>query len=80
MLTETLVSLDVRDSQGRTALYLAAQRGFARCVEMLLKHGATCLLKDYRRKWTPLHAAGVCVCVYVCVSVFRCVIESVEMF
>uniref|UniRef100_A0A8C5BHE1 Serine/threonine-protein phosphatase 6 regulatory ankyrin repeat subunit C n=1 Tax=Gadus morhua TaxID=8049 RepID=A0A8C5BHE1_GADMO len=59
VLTETLVSLDVRDSQGRTALYLAAQRGFARCVEMLLKHGATCLLKDYRRKWTPLHAAGV---------------------
>ncbi|KAJ3602376.1 hypothetical protein NHX12_030132 [Muraenolepis orangiensis] len=41
VLTETLVSLDVRDSQGRTALYLAAQRGFARCVEMLLKHGAT---------------------------------------
>uniref|UniRef100_A0A8C5B5F6 Serine/threonine-protein phosphatase 6 regulatory ankyrin repeat subunit C n=1 Tax=Gadus morhua TaxID=8049 RepID=A0A8C5B5F6_GADMO len=58
VLTETLVSLDVRDSQGRTALYLAAQRGFARCVEMLLKHGATCLLKDYRRKWTPLHAAA----------------------
>ncbi|KAM4613834.1 serine/threonine-protein phosphatase 6 regulatory ankyrin repeat subunit C [Polymixia lowei] len=58
VLCETLVSLDVRDVEGRTALYLAAQRGFAQCVEVLLKHGASCLLKEQRRKWTPLHAAA----------------------
>ena len=59
MLSETLVSLDVRDMGGRTALYLAAQRGHAQCVEVLLGQGASCLLKEYRRKWTPLHVAGV---------------------
>ncbi|KAG9333990.1 hypothetical protein JZ751_009306 [Albula glossodonta] len=54
----TLVSLDVRDGAGRTALYLAAQRGHCQCVEVLLAHGASCLLKEARRKWTPLHVAG----------------------
>ena len=63
VLAETLVSLDVRDTMGRSALYLAALRGHAACVEVLLAHGASCLLKDRGRKWTPLHVAGVCVCV-----------------
>lgn len=58
MLAETLVSLDVRDAGGRTALYWAAQRGHAPCVELLLAHGASCLLKEGRRKWTSLHAAA----------------------
>uniref|UniRef100_A0A8C7LQY2 Ankyrin repeat domain 52 n=1 Tax=Oncorhynchus mykiss TaxID=8022 RepID=A0A8C7LQY2_ONCMY len=62
VLSETLVSLDVRDAGGHTALYLAAQRGHAQCVEVLLSHGASCHLKERRRKWTPLHVAGVCVC------------------
>lgn len=60
MLCETLVSLDVRDIEGRTALHLAAQRGFTSCVEVLLKHQASYTLKEHRRKWTALHAAGVC--------------------
>uniref|UniRef100_A0A4W5NNA9 Ankyrin repeat domain 52 n=1 Tax=Hucho hucho TaxID=62062 RepID=A0A4W5NNA9_9TELE len=58
VLSETLVSLDVRDAGGRTALYLAAQRGHAQCVEVLLSHGASCHLKERRRKWTPLHVAA----------------------
>ncbi|KAJ8390506.1 hypothetical protein AAFF_G00103030 [Aldrovandia affinis] len=58
VLAETLVSLDVRDSGGCTALYLAAQRGHYQCVEVLLGHGASCLLKEARRKWTPLHGAA----------------------
>uniref|UniRef100_A0A8D0CNF6 Ankyrin repeat domain 52 n=1 Tax=Sander lucioperca TaxID=283035 RepID=A0A8D0CNF6_SANLU len=62
LLCETLVSLDVRDIEGRTALHLAAQRGFAPCVEVLLKHQASYTLKEHKRKWTALHAAGVCVC------------------
>lgn len=62
LLSETLVSLDVRDIEGRTALYLAAQRGFAPCVEVLLKHEASYTLKEHKHKWTALHAAGVCVC------------------
>uniref|UniRef100_A0A8C9X2X4 Ankyrin repeat domain 52 n=1 Tax=Sander lucioperca TaxID=283035 RepID=A0A8C9X2X4_SANLU len=60
LLCETLVSLDVRDIEGRTALHLAAQRGFAPCVEVLLKHQASYTLKEHKRKWTALHAAGVC--------------------
>lgn len=62
LLCETLVSLDVRDIEGRTALHLAARRGFAQCVEVLLKHQASYTLKEHKRKWTALHAAGVCVC------------------
>ncbi|KAJ8358548.1 hypothetical protein SKAU_G00150730 [Synaphobranchus kaupii] len=58
VLSETLVSLDTCDSAGRTALLLAAQRGHAPCVEVLLGHGASCLLQENRRKWTPLHVAA----------------------
>uniref|UniRef100_A0A8D0CQ79 Ankyrin repeat domain 52 n=1 Tax=Sander lucioperca TaxID=283035 RepID=A0A8D0CQ79_SANLU len=58
LLCETLVSLDVRDIEGRTALHLAAQRGFAPCVEVLLKHQASYTLKEHKRKWTALHAAA----------------------
>ncbi|XP_029287338.1 LOW QUALITY PROTEIN: serine/threonine-protein phosphatase 6 regulatory ankyrin repeat subunit C [Cottoperca gobio] len=58
LLCETLVSLDVRDIEGRTALHLAARRGFAPCVEVLLKHQASYTLKEQKRKWTPLHAAA----------------------
>lgn len=53
------MSLDVRDIEGRTAIHLAAQRGFAPCVEVLLKHQASYTLKEHKHKWTALHAAGV---------------------
>lgn len=59
LLCETLVSLDVRDIQGQTALHLAAQRGFSQCVEVLLEHGASYSLREHKRRWTALHAAGV---------------------
>uniref|UniRef100_H3BVT9 Ankyrin repeat domain 52 n=1 Tax=Tetraodon nigroviridis TaxID=99883 RepID=H3BVT9_TETNG len=58
LLCETLVSLDVRDIEGRSALHLAARRGFAPCVEVLLKHQASYTLKEHRHKWTALHAAA----------------------
>lgn len=57
-LAETLVNLDVRDHKGRTALYLATERGSTECVEVLTSHGASALVKERKRKWTPLHAAG----------------------
>ncbi|XP_069509848.1 serine/threonine-protein phosphatase 6 regulatory ankyrin repeat subunit C isoform X3 [Ambystoma mexicanum] len=57
-LAETLVNLDVRDHKGRTALYLATERGFTECVEVLTSHGASALVKERKRKWTPLHAAA----------------------
>lgn len=60
LLSETLVSLDVRDTEGRTALYLAAQRGFTPCVEVLLKHQASYTLKEHKRRWMALHTAGKC--------------------
>uniref|UniRef100_A0A3B3TAB1 Ankyrin repeat domain 52a n=1 Tax=Paramormyrops kingsleyae TaxID=1676925 RepID=A0A3B3TAB1_9TELE len=58
VLAETLVNLDVRDSGGRTALYVATQRGHGACVEVLLAHGASRLLKERRRKWSPAHVAA----------------------
>ncbi|XP_047439714.1 serine/threonine-protein phosphatase 6 regulatory ankyrin repeat subunit C-like [Mugil cephalus] len=58
LLCETLVSLDVRDIEGQTALHLAAQRGFSTCVDVLLKHQASYTLKEHKHKWTPLHAAA----------------------
>ncbi|MEE6471420.1 hypothetical protein FKM82_009269 [Ascaphus truei] len=57
-LAETLVNLDVRDHKGRTALYLATERGSTECVEVLTSHGASALIKDRKRKWTPLHTAA----------------------
>uniref|UniRef100_A0A665UGL5 Serine/threonine-protein phosphatase 6 regulatory ankyrin repeat subunit C-like n=1 Tax=Echeneis naucrates TaxID=173247 RepID=A0A665UGL5_ECHNA len=48
LLCETLVSLDVRDIEGRTALHLAARRGFAPCVEVLLKHQASYTLREHK--------------------------------
>lgn len=57
-LAETLVNLDVRDHKGRTALFLATERGSTECVEVLTAHGASALIKERKRKWTPLHAAG----------------------
>lgn len=66
LLCETLVSLDVRDIEGQTALHLAAQKGFSPCVEVLLKHQASYTLKEHKHKWTALHTAGVCISVHIC--------------
>lgn len=52
------MNLDVRDHKGRTALFLATERGSTECVEVLTAHGASALIKERKRKWTPLHAAG----------------------
>ncbi|CAH2224223.1 serine threonine- phosphatase 6 regulatory ankyrin repeat subunit C isoform X1 [Pelobates cultripes] len=57
-LAETLVNLDVRDHKGRTALYLATERGSTECVEVLTSHGASPVIKDRKKKWTPLHVAA----------------------
>lgn len=58
MLTETAAYVDMQDAAGRSVLYLAAQKGYARCVEVLLAQGASCLLNDNRLMWTPIHVAG----------------------
>ncbi|KAJ0036282.1 hypothetical protein NQD34_004959 [Periophthalmus magnuspinnatus] len=57
VLTETAAYVDMQDAAGRSVLYLAAQKGFARCVEVLLAQGASCLLNDNHLMWTPIHVA-----------------------
>lgn len=59
MLTETAAYVDMQDTAGRSVLYLAAQKGYTRCVEVLLAQGASCLLNDNRLMWTPIHVAGM---------------------
>lgn len=59
VLTETAAYVDMQDAAGRSVLYLAAQKGYARCVEVLLAQGASCLLNDNRLMWTPIHVAGI---------------------
>uniref|UniRef100_A0A3Q2ZKB9 Ankyrin repeat domain 52 n=1 Tax=Hippocampus comes TaxID=109280 RepID=A0A3Q2ZKB9_HIPCM len=59
LLCETLVSLDMRDVKGQTALHFAAQRGFTSCVEVLLEHQASCTLKEHKHKRTALHLAAI---------------------
>lgn len=58
VLTETAAYVDMQDAAGRSVLYLAAQKGYTRCVEVLLAQGASCLLNDNRLMWTPIHVAG----------------------
>lgn len=59
VLTETAAYVDMQDAAGRSVLYLAAQKGYTRCVEVLLAQGASCLLNDNHLMWTPIHVAGM---------------------
>lgn len=58
VLIESGAYVDACDPVGRSVLYVASQRGHARCVELLLCQSASCLLKEHRSKWGPLHVAG----------------------
>uniref|UniRef100_A0A8C2ZUZ6 Ankyrin repeat domain 52 n=1 Tax=Cyclopterus lumpus TaxID=8103 RepID=A0A8C2ZUZ6_CYCLU len=56
LLCETLVSLDLRDMEGRTALHLAT-RGGVYCVHILLEKGAKADAAD-KKGFTALHRAS----------------------
>lgn len=58
VLVQSLVDLDVRNSQGRTPLDLAAFKGHVECVDVLINQGASILVKDFTLKRTPIHAAA----------------------
>uniref|UniRef100_A0A3Q0SID9 Ankyrin repeat domain 28 n=1 Tax=Amphilophus citrinellus TaxID=61819 RepID=A0A3Q0SID9_AMPCI len=58
VLVQSLLDLDVRNSQGRTPLDLAAFKGHVECVDVLINQGASILVKDYTLKRTPIHAAA----------------------
>lgn len=58
VLVQSLLELDVRNSQGRTPLDLAAFKGHVECVDVLINQGASILVKDFTLKRTPIHAAG----------------------
>lgn len=59
VLSETLVNVNLEDSRGHTALYMAALRGHGPCVELLLLQGASYAIREHIHRWTPLHASGV---------------------
>lgn len=59
VLVQSLLDLDVRNSQGRTPLDLAAFKGHVECVDVLINQGASILVKDFTLKRTPIHAAGL---------------------
>lgn len=58
VLVQSLLDLDVRNSQGCTPLDLAAFKGHVECVDVLINQGASILVKDFNLKRTPIHAAG----------------------
>uniref|UniRef100_A0A8D3DEI7 Ankyrin repeat domain 28 n=1 Tax=Scophthalmus maximus TaxID=52904 RepID=A0A8D3DEI7_SCOMX len=60
VLVQSLLDLDVRNSQGRTPLDLAAFKGHVECVDVLINQGASILVKDFTLKRTPIHAAAAC--------------------
>lgn len=59
VLVQSLLDLDVRNSQGCTPLDLAAFKGHVECVDVLINQGASILVKDFNLKRTPIHAAGI---------------------
>ncbi|KAH9324443.1 hypothetical protein KI387_004621 [Taxus chinensis] len=52
-------AVDMKDSQGRTALHWAADRGHLKTLEILISKGADVNAKDMEGQ-TPLHYAFVC--------------------
>uniref|UniRef100_A0A671SIL9 Ankyrin repeat domain 52a n=1 Tax=Sinocyclocheilus anshuiensis TaxID=1608454 RepID=A0A671SIL9_9TELE len=58
VLIESGGYVDACDPVGRSVLYVASQKGHARCVELLLCQSASCLLIEHRSKWGPLHVAA----------------------
>lgn len=50
-------SLETRDEQGRTAMHIAAERGFSKTIELLVELGANINAQD-NHKETPLHRAA----------------------
>uniref|UniRef100_A0A8C1KBN0 Ankyrin repeat domain 52a n=1 Tax=Cyprinus carpio TaxID=7962 RepID=A0A8C1KBN0_CYPCA len=58
VLIESGAYVDACDPVGRSVLYVASQKGHARCVELLLCQSASCLLAEHRSKWGPLHVAA----------------------
>lgn len=65
VLVQSLLDLDVRNSQGRTPLDLAAFKGHVECVDVLINQGASILVKDFTLKRTPIHAAGVNLIIFI---------------
>ena len=63
MFMQGHASLNIKGSQGLTALHLACNEAYPRCVELLLSYGEMAVCVHVR----------VCVCVCVCVCACVCV-------
>lgn len=79
VLVQSLLDLDVRNSQGRTPLDLAAFKGHVECVDVLINQGASILVKDFTLKRTPIHAAGIYL-VLQKLNLIACIIVKSNIF
>lgn len=57
LVNEGGADVEVRDPQGRTALYLAAEQGHLNVVRYLVEQGSADINCTTKIGWTPLHAA-----------------------
>ena len=53
-----ILTVDIQDVDGRTALHLAAETGNAHIAELLLQAGSSLNRRD-KSGFTPLHVAGI---------------------
>lgn len=59
VLSNFIVNLDLLDTNGRSALHIAAYIGNEDCCEELIRQGASVFLKESVNRFTPVHMATI---------------------
>lgn len=58
LLLPLFSNANIKDSSGKTPLYLAASKGHIQCVQLLLRCGAQVNIHDSVTRRTPVHVAA----------------------